>query len=124
MLRCLRRRNAARSAAARPPDAMLADLPVPQRQLQAFGAYQAGGADGDGCGRLPAGLVCLHTDREPLVGVKAAVSAPDVPDDPGPGDRSVNGTGTGGYGGWAAAASRMCEAGPESVGAGVRETAI
>ena len=68
------------------PDAMLADIPVPQRELQALGVYQAGGADGDRRGRLPAGLVCLHTDREPLVGVKAAVGAPGVLDDPGPGD--------------------------------------
>ena len=67
------------------PDTMLADIPVPQRQLQALGAYQAAGADGDRRGRLPAGLVGLHTDREPLVGVKAAVSAPGMPDDPGPG---------------------------------------
>src|SRR5258708_1997384 len=63
---------------------MLADIPVPQRQLQALGAYQADGADGNRRGRLPAGLVRLHTDREPPVGVKAAVSAPGVPDDPGP----------------------------------------
>ena len=34
----------------------------------------------------------------------------------------MNGTGTGGYGGRAAAASRKCEAGQQSVGAGVRET--
>src|SRR5690348_16587984 len=34
----------------------------------------------------------------------------------------MNGTGTGGYGGRAAVASRKCEAGQQSVGAGVRET--
>ena len=65
---------------------MLSHIPAPQRELQALGTYQAGGADGDRCGRLPASLVCLRTDREPLAGVKAAVGAPGVLDDPGPGD--------------------------------------
>jgi hypothetical protein len=66
------------------PDTVLADIPVPQRQFQALGAYQAGGADRDRRGRLVAGLVCFRTDREPLVGIEGAVSAAGVPDDPGP----------------------------------------
>jgi len=57
------------------PDTVLADIPLPQRQFQALGAYQAGGADGDRRGRLVAGLVCFRTDREPLVGIEGAVSA-------------------------------------------------
>jgi hypothetical protein len=124
MPRVRRRPGRPRRHAGRYPSAA-ATIPVPQRQLQALGAYQAGGADGDRRGRLPAGLVCLHTDREPLVGVKAAVSAPGVPDDPGPqgligerdGHRRIRRPDSGRM-------SRVCEAGPESAGAGGRETAI
>src|SRR5260370_11374832 len=67
------------------PYAVLADVPVPQGERQALSAYQAGRADGDRSGRLLASLACLGADREPLVGVEAAVSTPGVPDDPGPG---------------------------------------
>src|SRR5262249_26482565 len=66
------------------PDTMLADVPVPQRQLQALGTHRAAGADGDGRGRLVPGPGCVETDWEPFVGGKAAVSAPGVPGDPGP----------------------------------------
>jgi len=66
------------------PDTMLADIPRPQRQFQALGAYKAGDADGDRRGRLVAGPVCFRTGRKPLVGIEAAVSATGVPDDPGP----------------------------------------
>jgi hypothetical protein len=66
------------------PDSVLADIPMPQRQFQALGAYQAGGADRDSRRSLVAGLVCLRTDREPLVGIEGAVSAAGVPDDPVP----------------------------------------
>jgi hypothetical protein len=66
------------------PDTVLADVPVPQRQLQALGPYGATGADGDRGRCLVAGLGWLDTDRVPLVGVKAAVSAPGLPRDPGP----------------------------------------
>src|SRR5260370_19490521 len=67
------------------PDTVLAEFPVPQRERQALGAHRAGRADGDRSGRLLASLACLGADREPLVGVKAGVSAPGVPDDPGSG---------------------------------------
>jgi hypothetical protein len=66
------------------PDTVLADIPRPQRQFQALGAYKAGDADGNRRGRLVAGLACFRTGREPLVGIEAAVSAAGVPDDPGP----------------------------------------
>jgi hypothetical protein len=66
------------------PDTVLADIPRPQRQFQALGAYKAGDADGDRRGRLVAGLACFRTGREPLVGIEAAVSAAGVPDDLGP----------------------------------------
>lgn len=66
------------------PDTVLADIPRPQRQFEALGAYKARDADGDRRGRLAAGLVCFRTGREPLVGIEAAVSAASVPDDPGP----------------------------------------
>ena len=60
------------------PNTVLTDIPAPQRQRQALDAYHA---DGDGRGRLLASLVGLHTDREPVVGIEVAVSAPGVPDD-------------------------------------------
>src|SRR5215475_9297667 len=66
------------------PDAVLADVPVPQRQLRALGAYRATGADGDRRSRLVAGPGWLDAGREPLVGIKTAVRAAGVPDDPGP----------------------------------------
>ena len=66
------------------PDTVLADIPVPQRQRQALGAHHAGGAHGDRGGRLLAGFVYLHTDREPLVGIQAATRATGVPDNPHP----------------------------------------
>src|SRR5260370_10651608 len=66
------------------PDAVLADVPVPQRECQALGSYLAGRADGDRSGCLLASLACLGTYREPLVGIEVTVSAPGVPDDPGP----------------------------------------
>jgi len=66
------------------PDTVLADIPRPQRQFEALGAYKARDADGDRRRRLAAGLVCIRTGREPLVGIKAAVGAAGVPDDPGP----------------------------------------
>jgi hypothetical protein len=37
------------------PDAVLADFPVPQRQLQTLGAYRAGHADGDSADGFAAG---------------------------------------------------------------------
>ena len=67
------------------PDTVLADVPVPQGERQALGAYQAGRADGDRSGCLLPSLACLGADREPLVGIEAAVGTPGVPDDPGPG---------------------------------------
>src|SRR5260370_19085211 len=67
------------------PDTVLADVPVPQGERQALGAYQAGRADSDRSGCLLPSLACLGADREPLVGIEAAVSTPGVPDDPGPG---------------------------------------
>src|SRR5260370_12613389 len=63
---------------------VLADVPVPQRQLQALGPYGATGADSDRGRCLVAGLGWLDTDRVPPVGVKVAVSAPGLPGDPGP----------------------------------------
>jgi hypothetical protein len=66
------------------PDTVLADVPVPQRQLQALGPYGATDADRDRGRCLVARLGWLDTDRVPLVRVKAAVSAPGVPSDPGP----------------------------------------
>src|SRR5260370_30285669 len=76
------------------PDAMLADIPVPQRQGQALGAYRTGRADGDRGGCLLPGLACLGADREPLVGIEAGVSTAGVPDDPVPqgliGERAID----------------------------------
>src|ERR1700677_2197248 len=66
------------------PDTVLADVPVPQRQLQALGPDGATSADGDRGRCLVARLGWLDTERIPLVGVKAAVSAPGLPGDPGP----------------------------------------
>src|SRR5258706_12717173 len=66
------------------PDTVLADIPVPQRQFQALGACQAGGADGDRRGRLAAGLGWFRADRGPMGGVAGAVRAAGVPVDPGP----------------------------------------
>src|SRR5260370_4402599 len=66
-------------------DTVLADVPVPQGERQALGAYQAGRADSDRSGCLLPSLACLGADREPLVGIEAAVSTPGGPDDPGPG---------------------------------------
>src|SRR5215467_12129910 len=74
---CGRRRSAA-------PDAVLADVPVPQRQLRVLGAYQATGAGGDRRGRLAASLGWLDADREPLAGVEAAVRAAGLPNHSGP----------------------------------------
>ena len=51
---------------------------------QALGAHQASGAHGDRGGRFLAGFAYLHTDREPLVRIKAAVCATGVPDNPYP----------------------------------------
>src|SRR6266481_3338604 len=65
------------------PDTVLANVPVPQRQLQALGPYGTTGADGDRGRCLVAGPGRLDTDRVPLVGVKAAVSAPGLPGAPG-----------------------------------------
>jgi hypothetical protein len=66
------------------PDTVLADIPVPQGQRQALSAHHAGGAHGDRGGRLLAGFAYLRTDREPLVGIKAAARATGVPDNPHP----------------------------------------
>src|SRR5215468_3073357 len=46
------------------PDTVLADVPVPQRQLQALGAHRAPGADGDRRGGLVSGPGCVDADRE------------------------------------------------------------
>ena len=52
------------------PDTMLADVPVPQRQLQTLGAHRASGANGDRRGRLLPGPGCVDTDWEPFVGAR------------------------------------------------------
>jgi hypothetical protein len=56
------------------PDAVLADCPVPQRQLQARAAHGAGRADSDGAGRLAASCFRFSADREPFVGIHSAIS--------------------------------------------------
>ena len=106
------------------PDTVLADIPVPQRKRQAWGSHQAGRADGDGGGRLLASLARLGTDREPLVGIKAAISAPGVPDDPGP--RGLIGDLAGDQQEWPphGALSKACTANSESTHAVVRGTAM
>jgi hypothetical protein len=58
------------------PDAVLADIPVPQRQLQALGAYRAGQADVDSARGFAAGYFLVRTDWKPCVGIKGSVSAP------------------------------------------------
>jgi hypothetical protein len=63
---------------------VLADVPVPQRQRQALAAHQAGAADSDRRRRLLTSHARLGADREPLIGVKTAISAPGMPDHPGP----------------------------------------
>jgi hypothetical protein len=60
------------------PDAVLADIPVLQRQFQALGAYRAGPADGDRGARLTAGDLRPGADREPVIGVKHTPGAPRV----------------------------------------------
>jgi hypothetical protein len=70
------RRTFSRDKAA--PDAMLADSPPPQRQLQARGAHGAGRADSDRAGRLRFG-----TDRKPFVGIERAIGALRLPHDLG-----------------------------------------
>jgi hypothetical protein len=57
------------------PDAVLADCPVPQRQLQTRAAHGAGRADSDGPGRLAAGCLRFGADGEPFVGINSAISA-------------------------------------------------
>jgi hypothetical protein len=57
------------------PDTVLADGPLPQRELEARAAHRAGRADGDGPGGLAAGGLGVGTDREPCVGIKTAISA-------------------------------------------------
>ena len=64
------------------PDTVLADAPVPQRQLQAVAAYQAARAHRDRSGRFLTRPARLDVDREPRIGIQAAVSAPGVPGDP------------------------------------------
>ena len=78
------------------PDTVLADVPVPQRQRQALAAHQAGAADSDRRRRLLTSHARLGADREPLIGVKTAITAPGMPDHPGPQTWSVNGPGTAG----------------------------
>jgi hypothetical protein len=56
------------------PDTVLADVPVPQRELQALAAHPAGGADSDSRGRLLTSPVRLGADREPLIRIKTLVS--------------------------------------------------
>jgi hypothetical protein len=58
------------------PDAMLANIPVPQRQLQTLGAYRAGHADGDSARGFAAGYFLVRTDWKPFVRIKGPVSAP------------------------------------------------
>src|ERR1700748_1379730 len=50
------------------PDTVLADIPRPQRQFQALGAYKAGDADGDSRGRLVAGLAWFRAGPGTLGG--------------------------------------------------------
>ncbi len=66
------------------PDAVLADVPVPQGQRQALAAHRAGRADSDRHGRLLASDARLSADREPLIRIKTALSAPGVCDDLSP----------------------------------------
>jgi hypothetical protein len=66
------------------PDAMLANVPVTQRERQALAAYRAGLANGDRGGSLPPGLLRPGTDREPLISVEAAIGAPGLPNDARP----------------------------------------
>ena len=66
------------------PHAVLADVPMPQRQHQALAPDQATGADRDRSGGLQPGTGRIHADREPLIRVKAAVSTPGIPDHLGP----------------------------------------
>jgi hypothetical protein len=66
------------------PDAVLADVPVPERERQARVAYRAAGADGDRRGCFLTGLLDPHAHGEPLFGIMAAVRAAGMPDDAGP----------------------------------------
>src|SRR6185437_4017719 len=66
------------------PDAVLGDVPVPKRQRQALATYQAASADSDRSRCFLAGFDRLGADREPCVGMKAAVGTSGVPDDPAP----------------------------------------
>jgi hypothetical protein len=65
------------------PDTVLADCPMPQRQLQACAAHGTGPADSDGAGRLAAGCLRFSADREPFVGIKSAIGASRLPGDLG-----------------------------------------
>jgi hypothetical protein len=97
--------------------------PSAAAQRQALGADQAGGAHGDRGGRLPAGFVNLHTDREPLVGIKGAARAAGVPDNPHP-QRPI-GAGDGHQRiRWPATGPVHGRCRPVIPGAGVRQTAI
>lgn len=66
------------------PDAMLANIPVPQRERQALAAHRAVLADGDRSGSLLPGLLRPRADREPHISVEAAFRAPGLPDDSRP----------------------------------------
>jgi hypothetical protein len=57
------------------PNAMLTNIPMPQRQFQALGAYRTGHADGDRGVRLAAGDLRPGTDREPVIGIKETPGA-------------------------------------------------
>ena len=66
------------------PHAVLADIPMPQRQHQALALDQATGAHRDRSGGLLARPARINADREPPVRVKAAIGTPAMPDHPGP----------------------------------------
>lgn len=63
------------------PDSVLADVPVPQGQVQAVRADRADAADRDGDGWLAACGTRVCADREPKVGIDVTAGAPGPPDD-------------------------------------------
>ena len=90
---------------------MLANIPVPQRELQALRSYRAGRADRDRGRCLAAGDLRAGANRKPLVRMKGAISAPRLPGDRGPYLM------VGRLRGWRTAAERICNASPDHLGA-------
>jgi hypothetical protein len=93
------------------PDTVLANIPVPQRELQALCSYRAGRADRDRGRCLAAGDLRAGANRKPLVRMKGAISAPRLPGDRGPYCM------VGRLHGWRTAAERICNASPGHLGA-------